>query len=256
MLTLRCSLWTAALLALPLSACDRAQPPAPQTESGPVAASATAPQAPAGHAEVWAQYLDADPAAATDDAGWVVDGAGLPGVHLDAMRVHLATTFNAKGWALARSADGTRYKLVADFATSGEALKMLNWDATGTRYSTLAAFDPPAETVVAGTQKLANELIDWALTRLNVVRTQADAYAATHGGAAPDLSAGWDALTRSQPPLLTQAPVNPLTRSAHVAAAPGPEVGWVQTPDQPLRLSVPQAWLQAYPQLSADAAGF
>ncbi len=255
MLTLRRSLWTAVLLALPLSACDRA---APAPDPVPVGPPVVAPVAPAGHAEVWAQYLNADPAAdpAADDAGWVVDGAGLSAVHLDAMRIHLATTFNAKGWALARSADGTGYKLVADFATSGEALKMLAWDASGTRYNTLAAFEPPADTLVAGTQQLANELMDWTLTRLNVVRTQADAYAATHGGTAPDLSAGWEALTHSQPPLLTQAVVNPLTRSDHVAAAPGPDVGWVQAPDQPLRVSVPQAWILAYPQLEADAAGF
>ena len=252
-------LLVAGLLALPLTACDQSTPdpsapgtPTPSTPGAP--APAPAVQGPAGHAEVWARYLEKNPADA--DAGWVVDGGGLPATHLDAMGVNLKTTFRATGWALARSADGTRYKLVTDFATSGDALKMLSWDPAGKRFNTLAVFEPPADTVVGGAAQLADDLLNAALTRLNVVRAQCAAYTAAHDGAAPDLKEGWKVLTRARPPLLTTEPVNPLTGSARVAPAPGPEVGWVDSGAAPLRLSVPAAWILAYPQLADDAAPF
>lgn len=256
MLIPRCFLLVAGFAALPLTACDRGAPAgAPEPGATPTAPTApAAPAAPAGHAEVWARYVEKKPDEA--EAGWVLDGGGLAATHLDAMRVNLETTFRATGWALARSVDGARYKLVTEFATSGDALKMLAWDPTGKRYHTLAVFEPPADTVVGGAAQLADDLLNAALTRLNVVRAQSEAYAATHGGAAPDLSAGWDALTRATPPLLTTDPVNPLTGSARVAPTPGPDVGWVDSGAAPLRLSVPAAWILAYPQLADDAAPF
>ena len=267
MLTFR-SLLVTGLLTLPLTACDRGTPDPPTSgtaaasgSAGPGAsdtpdAPAPAPivLAPAGHAEVWARYLEKNPSEA--DAGWVVDGGGLPVVSLDAMGVNLKTTFRATGWALARSADGTRFKLVTDFATSGDALNMLSFDPTGKRYNTLAVFEPPADTVVGGAARLADDLLNAALTRLTVVRAQTEAYAALHDGALPDLKEGWRALTRAKPPLLTTDPINPLTGSARVAPAPGPEIGWVDSGAAPLRLSVPAAWILAYPQLANDAAPF
>lgn len=253
MLTPRRSLLVVGLLALSMAACDRAESPGAPGSSAPGAAAPVA-SAPAGHAEVWARYVEKNPADA--DAGWVLDGGGLPATHLDAMRVNLKTTFRATGWALARSADGARHKLVTEFATSGDALKMLAWDPTGKRYNTLAVFEPPADTVVGGAAQLADDLLNAALTRLNVVRAQCDAYAAAHGGSRPDLKEGWNALTRARPPLLTTDPVNPLTGSARVAPAPGPDVGWVDSGAAPLRLSVPAAWILAYPQLADDAAPF
>ena len=172
----------AGFLALTLAACDgdAPVPSAPAAPNGSAVATpegpngsgtpAPVPPGPAGHAEVWARYLEKNPADA--DAGWVVDGGGLPVVHLDAMRVNLETTFRATGWALARSADGGRYKLVTDFATSGDALKMLSWDPSGKRYNTLAVFSPPVDTVVNGAAQLADDLLNAALIRLNVVRAQ------------------------------------------------------------------------------------
>ena len=185
-------LLVAGLLTLPLTACDRGTPDPPTSgttaarapgASGAPGAPAPTPivQAPAGHADVWARYLEKNPTAA--DAGWVVDGGGLGVTQLDAMGVNLKTTFNATGWALARSADGTRFILVTDFATSGDALKMLSFDPTGKRYNTLAVFEPPADAVRGGTAQLADDLLNAALTRLAVIRTQCEAYAAAHDGA-------------------------------------------------------------------------
>jgi len=251
-------LFVAGLFALPLTACDRTETPkstaSPNSTASPGTTAAAPAPTPAGHAELWARYLAKHPADA--DAGWVLDGGGLPETHLYAMWVNLKTTFRATGWALARSTDGSRYKLVAEFNTSGDALKMLSLDPSGTRYNALAVFDPPADTVVDGAAQLADDLLNAALTRLNVVRAQSVAYAAANGGVMPDLSSGWNALTRASPPLLTADPINPLTGSAQVAPAPGPDVGWVNSGAAPLRLSVPASWIAAYPQLVDDAAPF
>ena len=239
-----------------LTACDQA----PSTQAPDPGAAEVVPvpppvdPAPDGHAEVWARYLELN--SDEDPAEWVINGGGLAPVHLDAMRVNLKTTYKATGWALARSADGSRYKLVTEFSTSGDALRMLTTDPAGRRYNTLAAFDPPTDTVIHGSAQLADDLLNAALTRLNVVRAQSEAYAASHDGKAPDISENWRALTRTTPPLLTTDPINPLTGSTRVAAIPGPDVGWVDNGISPLRLSVPAKWVVAYPQLADDAAPF
>lgn len=257
------------LLGLSLAACDEDAPdvpeafyipqavppggaPAPTNAAAPV--TVATPTAPPGHQALWDRYLQSNPADA--DAGWIIDGGGLPETHRAAMWMNLQTTFRATHWALARSVDYTRVKLVVGFATSGDALKMLNWDPTGTRYNTLVAFAPAAQTVTRGAALQAQRLLNTALTRLNVVRTQLAAYATTHQGTAPNLSAGWHALTGTQPPLLTEAPVNPLTGSTRVAATPGPDVGWIHVGNESLKLSVPRAWIHDHPRLAADALPF
>jgi len=65
-------------------------------------------------------------------------------------------------------------------------------------------------------------------SQLQTIRGQIELYRVKNGGADPDLSADWTALTDVNPPYLHSAPKNPLQdNSTTLAAAPAAGVGWV-----------------------------
>ncbi|MEE9405698.1 MAG: hypothetical protein V3V20_12470 [Algisphaera sp.] len=209
--------------------------------------------APAGHTAVWNQYLRAS---GTDPAGWTLKAGGLKPAHFEALRLNLLDNRGATGWAIATDRDGLNIRVALIFNTSGDALKVLDLSPEVERHGALVAFDNPTKLFQSNAEGLAAALIDQALTRLSVAVAQVGSYQALHDNETPDLiTLGWAPLTEGDKPLLSEAPTNPLNGQTHVGHTAGPDVGWVQNASG-LRLSVPQMWNDAFPELSDISASF
>lgn len=205
---------------------------------------------PAAASPLWRRYVRL-----VGNGDWEPLAPGRPPlsvVQYEAMRRSLLGARGARALVVARHPARDSLKLVVDFATSGAALDMLDYDPSGERFGTLVAFETGTEAFANRAQALALELVNVALTRLNAARAALDAYRVREGRPA-DLTAGWGGLTAAVPPYLTAPPVNPLNGHDTVAVVPGPDVGWVADGRGSVRLCAPALWTDAFPGLADDA---